>query len=259
MRILVVGDIVGKTGRKMVKNHIRALVRDESVDLVVANGENAAGGFGLTASVYAEIMACGVDFMTLGNHTWDKREILDFIDEEPRLVRPANFPPGTPGRGFLRTEVAGHSLLLINLMGRVFSGALLDCPFRLVDELVEREPADIVLVDMHAEATSEKTAMGYYLDGRATAVWGTHTHVQTADERLLPKGTAFITDVGMTGPQHSIIGMDPQLVLERMLTQRPNRFEVARGPGQLNGILIDADGPRATGIKRVVIHEQDGG
>lgn len=257
MRILFVGDVHGKPGRRAVARRVPALRRELGVDFVVANAENSAGGVGLTAKTAAELFEAGVDVLTGGNHTWAKREVYELLDSDPRLVRPANYPPGVPGHGSTVLRRGGLALAVLNLQGRVFMDPL-DDPFRVAQAEVERlrQQTPFVLVDFHAEATSEKMAMGYYLDGRVTAVVGTHTHVQTADERVLPGGTAYITDVGMTGPRDGVIGVDREAILQRFLTQLPARFEVAAGPVQFNAVLVEADGDgRATAIRR--IHEVD--
>jgi metallophosphoesterase (TIGR00282 family) len=260
VRVLFVADVVGKPGRSLLRECLPALRRERAVDLVVANGENAAGGAGLTPVVARELLSAGVDVLTLGNHAWDKRELAPAIDEFPQLLRPLNYPAGVPGRGALVARAPGGArLAVLNAMGRVFSPLHLDCPFRAVERALEElgpSPGP-VLLDFHAEATSEKVAMGWFLDGRVTAVIGTHTHVQTADATLLPKGTAYITDAGMTGPWVSSLGVDRDQVLERFLTQMPVRFEVAPGPRQFNGVLIEADDRtgRATGIEPLAWRE----
>jgi metallophosphoesterase (TIGR00282 family) len=255
MLILVVGDIFGKSGREIARRAIPALVEQRGIDLVIANVENAAAGFGVTGDIAETILGYGVDVMTSGNHVWDKKEVLDYIPREPRLLRPANFPPGAPGRGsHLARTRTGEPVGVVNLMGRVFM-APLDDPFavalREVDAL--RARARVIVVDFHAEATSEKIALGYHLDGRVTAVVGTHTHVQTADERILPKGTACLTDVGMTGPHDSIIGVAVEPALGRFLTGLPAKFDAATGPGRLNAVIVTADpaSGRATAIERL--------
>lgn len=244
VRILFVGDVVGKPGRHTLRRRLPELRRTYAPDLVVVNVENAAGGVGLTPPTAREFLAMGVDAMTLGNHAWDKRELAPAMDDFPQLLRPANFPPGTPGRGsmLVRTR-SGVRVGIVNAMGRVFSQAHLDCPFRALEQaLAEFEgQTPLILVDFHAEATSEKTAMGWFLDGRVTAVVGTHTHIQTADAAVLPGGTAYITDVGMTGPWLSCLGVERGRVLERFMTQMPVHFDVAPGPCQLNAVVVDAD------------------
>jgi metallophosphoesterase (TIGR00282 family) len=254
VRLLFVGDVVGRPGRRILREALPELRARYAPDCVVVNGENAAGGAGITPAVAEEIAALDVDAITLGNHTWDHRELIPAIDGLPKLLRPANYPPGTPGRGSMvvRTK-AGVAVGIISLMGRVFSAAQLDDPFRALDhelELVRAEGARVVLVDFHADATSEKQAFAWYADGRVTAVIGTHTHVQTADAAVLPGGTAYITDVGMTGPWLSVLGVDPQTVVEKFLTQMPVRFSVAKGPAMFNGALIDAD--EETGRARAI-------
>jgi metallophosphoesterase (TIGR00282 family) len=255
MRILFIGDIVGRPGRDLVRRGLAALVSYHSVDLVVANAENAAAGFGITREIGEQLLDAGVEVMTSGNHIWDKKEALDYIGIEPRLLRPANYPAGVPGNGhFVARTAGGVSVGVLNLMGRVFMLSI-DDPFavalREIDALHER--ARIVFVDFHAEATSEKIAMGWHLDGKATAVIGTHTHVQTADERILPRGTAYLTDVGMTGPHDSVIGVETEAVLGRFRTGLPARFETATGNPRLNGVIVDADEQtgKATDIERL--------
>ena len=255
MRILFIGDIVGKPGRQLVRTGLAALISRHAVDSVIANAENAAAGAGITREIGDELLDLGVDVMTSGNHIWDKREALAYIGTEPRLLRPANYPPGAPGNGsYVARSRGGISVGVINVMGRVFM-AQLDDPFSVVQRELDaiRQRARIVFVDFHAEATSEKIAMGWYLDGKVTAVVGTHTHVQTADERILPKGTAYMTDVGMTGPHDSIIGVEIEPSLSRFLTGLPSRFEVATGNPRLNAVLVEADetSGRAVDIERL--------
>lgn len=241
MRILFVGDIVGSPGRRAVQELVPRLVDRHLVDLVVANGENAAGGIGITPQVAEELLNLGVDVLTSGNHIWKHKEIVPYLEESERLLRPANYPPGTPGRGWTVVETAaGRRVAVLNLEGRVFMSPL-ECPFRTADRLLAELPQDVVavIVDFHAEATSEKQALGYYLDGRVSALIGTHTHVQTADERVLPGGTGYITDVGMTGPLNGVIGMKKEIILERFLSQRPQPFKVAAAQVQLQGVLLE--------------------
>jgi len=240
VKLLFIGDIVGQAGRKMVADHLDRLVDRHLIDLVVANGENAAAGFGLTVGVLHELFDAGVDVVTSGNHIWDKREINDALDREPRLLRPANYPPGQPGHGTgIYATAAGLKVGVVNLEGRVFMKNL-DCPFRAADQLVAelRQETPIILVDFHAEATSEKQALGYYLAGRVSAVVGTHTHVQTADERILDGATGYLTDVGMTGSRDAIIGNLKEPALERFLTQKPVRLEVAKKDPFLCAVLL---------------------
>lgn len=250
MRILMVGDVIGKPGRRAVKTLVPTLRQELSLDLVIANAENAAGGRGLTLSTAEELLLSGVDILTSGNHIWDQKEIIPYLDGELPLVRPLNYPASVLGRGYL---VRGQ-VLVINLMGRTFMASL-DCPFRAMDALLAelREQPPIIIVDMHGEATSEKMAMGWYLDGRVSAVLGTHTHVGTIDARVLPGGTAYVTDVGMTGPVNSVIGDDPQAVIQRFLTMLPTALPVAGGPVMLNSVVVEVNEytGKATRILRV--------
>ncbi|HVP65122.1 MAG TPA: TIGR00282 family metallophosphoesterase [candidate division Zixibacteria bacterium] len=265
MRILFVGDIFGRAGRTIVFDHLPAMVRSRNVDLVIANAENAAGGFGLTPQIAEEFFDLGIDVLTTGNHVWDKRELIDYFnasENEPyspakRVLRPANYPAGSPGVGMYEgTTRAGVPYAVINLQGRVFMTNI-DDPFRKADQLLAQTTARIIFVDMHAEATSEKVALGWYLDGRVTAVIGTHTHVPTADERLLPNGTAYQTDVGMTGPYDSVIGVQKEAIVNRFLTGMPSRFEAATGNVRLCAVQIDCNPEtgRATTIERVMLQE----
>ena len=243
MRALFVGDIVGSPGREIVRERLADLVSTRKIDLVIANGENAAAGFGITPRIAEELFGYGIEVLSGGNHSWDKREILEFMPHEPRLLRPANFPEHNPGRGiYVGTARNREKYAVINVQGRVFLPANED-PFRKTDELLATLTPDVgfVLVDVHAETTSEKIAFGWYLDGRATAVVGTHTHVTTADERVLPGGTAYITDVGMTGPHDGVIGMDRNGIIKKFLDGMPARFEVAQGNVQMNCVLIETD------------------
>jgi len=258
MRLLFIGDIVGRPGRELVRRGLRALIETHGVDLVIANAENAAAGFGITREIGDQLLEWGVDVMTSGNHIWDKREAIDYIGAEPRLLRPANYPAGVPGNGsYVARTHDGRSVGVVNLMGRVFMHDL-DDPFAVVQREIEalRSRARIIFVDFHAEATSEKVAMGWFLDGKVTAVVGTHTHVQTADERILPKGTAYLTDVGMTGPHDSVIGVEIEPALGRFLNAMPARFETATGNPRLNAVVIEAadDTGRATDIERLSYH-----
>ena len=255
MRILFIGDIVGRPGRELVRQGLQPIAEHHRIDLVIANAENAAAGFGITREIGEQLLDWGVDVMTSGNHIWDKKEALDYIGIEPRLLRPANYPAGAPGRGSYLVRTRDNvSVGVVNVMGRVFM-VNIDDPFAVVlkeiDELKQR--ARIVFVDFHAEATSEKIAMGWHLDGKVTAVVGTHTHVQTADERVLPRGTAYITDVGMTGPHDGVIGVDRSSILQRFMTALPQRFEPATENPRLNAVLVDADEASglATQITRV--------
>lgn len=256
MRILFVGDIVGRPGRLALRERLGRLIDTHCIDLVVANGENAAAGFGLTVDVAEELFSLGIDVMTTGNHIWDKKDILDMLDGEERLLRPANYPGDAPGSGAgIYRTAGGVSVGVINLEGRVFMKNL-DCPFQAADRLVEqiRQTTQVILVDIHAEATSEKAALGWYLEGRVSAVVGTHTHVQTADERVLPGGTAYISDVGMTGSRDGVIGMRREQVIEKFLNQRPTRFEICKKDPAINAVVIevDADSGRAVQIERIL-------
>jgi metallophosphoesterase (TIGR00282 family) len=243
MRILFIGDIMGKPGRELLRRGLAAIVDTHDIDLVLANGENSAAGFGVTPDIAKTLFEYGIDALTSGNHIWDKKEVLEYIAAEPRLLRPANFPASAPGRGRgLYRSRRGQAVGVVNVMGRVFM-APLDDPFAVVLKEIEalRAETRVVIVDFHAEATSEKIAMGWHLDGRATAVIGTHTHVQTADARVLPRGTAYITDVGMTGPHDSIIGIDTAAALSKFVTGLPSKFEVATANPRLNAVVITAD------------------
>jgi metallophosphoesterase (TIGR00282 family) len=234
--------VVGKPGRQAVRHLLPALRRRHEVDFAVVNLENAAGGSGFTPEIARELLDAGADCLTSGNHVWKKREAYGYIDSEPRVLRPANYPDGAPGRGYRLYVVGSHQIMVANLMGRIFMEPLL-CPFRTLDQIWERikDETTLFLVDFHAETTSEKVALGWYAAGRASAVIGTHTHVQTADERILPGGTAYLTDVGMTGPADGVLGVDADLVIEKFLTQMPVKFEVARGPAVLMAALLELD------------------
>ncbi len=262
MRILFVGDVVGQTGRRALRWGLRLLEAKHHPDLVVANGENSAGGNGLTPATVGEMFDAGCDVITTGNHVWDRGEIVPLLENEPRVLRPANYPPSTPGAGVCLVPARdGSQVAVVNLMGRVFMASV-DDPFRTVDAILEEIAgrAQGVIVDFHAEATSEKAAFAHYVDGRVSAVVGTHTHVPTADERILGGGTAFITDVGMTGPYDSIIGVEKSAVIERFLTGRPNRFVAAEGDARMASVLIDvspADG-KATSVRRIELRESEG-
>src|ERR1700704_2041205 len=261
IRLLFIGDIVGRPGRELVRQGLQAIVEHHQVDLVIANAENSAAGFGITREIGDQLLDWGVDVMTSGNHIWDKKEALDYIGAEPRLLRPINYPAGVPGNGsYLARTKDGVSVGVINAMGRVFM-LNIDDPFTRVLEEVDalRQRTRIIFVDFHAEATSEKIAMGWHLDGKVTAVVGTHTHVQTADERILPKGTAYLTDVGMTGPHDSIIGVEIEPALGKFLNALPARFETATGNPRLNAVIVDADEQtgRATDIERISLSVDD--
>jgi metallophosphoesterase (TIGR00282 family) len=256
MNILMIGDVFGESGRAAVARLLPGLRRQHAADLVVANVENAAGGFGVTPAYARAFLDQGVDVMTSGNHIWDKKEIVEYIAKENLLLRPANYPAGTPGVGWVTVKAGPHRVAVLNLMGRVFMNPI-DCPFRTADAILPelRRETSIILVDMHAEATSESVAMGWYLDGRVSAVVGTHRHVQTADERVLPGGTAYITDLGLTGPTDGVIGVDRDTIIQRFLTQMPARFEPAKGPAALHGVIItvDPESGRASSIHRLQV------
>jgi hypothetical protein len=263
VRILFIGDIFGRPGRTMVRDHLRQLIEGHDIDLTIANGENAAGGFGITPALAEELFDLGIEVITTGNHVWDKRELMEYLNtglrelSSParRVLRPANYPAGTPGAGFYQgTTRAGVPYAVINLQGRVFMASI-DDPFRVADSLLAGITAKVVVVDMHAEATSEKIAAGWYLDGRVTAVIGTHTHVPTADNRVLTKGSAYITDVGMTGPWDSVIGIQKELIISRFLNGMPARFDAASGDPRLCAAVIecDQDTGRARSIERIMI------
>lgn len=256
MRVLMIGDIVGQPGRTIVEALLARIKENYQIDLTIANGENAAGGIGITEPVARELFSLGIDVLTMGNHVWDKREVFDFIDRESRIVRPLNYPQSPPGKGSIILKVNnGSKAGIISLSGRVYMGDL-DCPFQTVAAEVARLRSEtpLIIVDFHAEATSEKIAMGWYLDGLVSVVAGTHTHVQTADERVLPGGTAYITDLGMTGPYNSVIGVKKELVLAKFLTQLPTRFSVAGGDMVFSGAVIDIDDTtgRANTVSRIM-------
>ncbi|HEU5319799.1 MAG TPA: TIGR00282 family metallophosphoesterase [Methylomirabilota bacterium] len=254
MNILMVGDVFGESGRAALAALLPRLRQAHAIDLAVVNVENAAGGFGVTPAMARQFLEQGADVLTSGNHIWDRKEVVEYITRENLLLRPANFPAGTPGVGHVTVKAGPHRVAVLNLMGRVFMLPI-DCPFRKADELLPelRRDTAVILVDMHCEATSESQAMGWYLDGRVSAVVGTHRHVQTADERVLPGGTAYITDLGMTGPTEGVIGVDRELIIQRFLSQMPVRFEPARGPAALHGavIVVDPDTGRASDIRRL--------
>ncbi len=243
MRVLFIGDIVGSPGRRIIHDRLADILAQQQIDLCIANCENSASGFGITPRLSDELFQAGIEVLSGGNHIFDRKEIFDYFPHEPRLLRPANFPDGAPGSGlFIGAAKNGVKYAVLNLQGRTFM-APLDCPFRAADRELARIPPDvkIVLVDMHAETTSEKQAMGWYLDGQVSAVIGTHTHVATADERVLPRGTAYITDVGMTGPHDSVIGMEKDAIIRRFIESLPARFEVAANDIQMNCVLLDLD------------------
>lgn len=260
MRIMLVGDVVGRAGRRAFRTHTPRLRTERKIDVVIVNGENSAGGKGFTRKALDELYAGGADIVTSGNHVWDKKDVFDFIEDEPFLVRPANYPEGTPGKGYCIFPFKARNIAVVNLSGRSFMPPL-DCPFQKAEEILAEigDTADIVVLDFHAETTSEKLAMGYYLDGRADIVVGTHTHVQTADERILPHGTAYITDLGMVGTHASILGVRSDLVVKKFLTGMPVRFEMAEGPAEYAAVIADIDdaGRRRTRIERVMIREEE--
>ena len=259
MNILCVGDVVGKPGRKMVEDLLPGLREEFSLDCVIVNVENAAGGSGLTPRIADHFFRMGCDVLTLGDHVWDRPELIEYFVQQSRLIRPANFPEGAPGVGWCIVETpAKQKVAVVSLLGRVFIKYYPDCPFKAVDAILEKLRAETknIIVDFHAEATSEKVAMGWFLDGRVSAVVGTHTHVQTADERVLPAGTAYITDLGMTGPQDSVIGQVKEKIISRFLTGMPVRFEVAQDHPVLCGTVIDIDDE--TGLARGIIRIQRG-
>ncbi len=254
MKILFLGDIVGRPGRDIVGEILPGYRKKNAIDFVIANGENAAGGSGVTPKVAEQLFKSGIDVMTSGDHIWKRREIYDYINRTDKLIRPANYPRGVPGQGSTLVEAKGIKVAVINIIGRVFMEAV-ECPFVRVKEEIERLSAEtpVIIVDIHAEATSEKVAMGWFLDGLVSAMIGTHTHIQTADEKVLPKGTAYITDCGMTGPYDSVIGRKKEQVIERFVTQLPTRFEMATDDAQMHGVMVEIDENtgKALGIKRV--------
>jgi hypothetical protein len=260
LNILFIGDIVGALGRRTVRELLADLKKQFKVDLTIANGENSAHGYSITEKIYHELTEMGIDAITMGNHMWEKKEIIPKISIFERMVRPANYPPGAPGRDHLIIDVAGVKVGIINLLGRVFMQCM-DCPFQAAEKLVSKlkDQTKIIIVDMHAEATSEKNAMGFFLDGKVTAVVGTHTHVITADERILPNGTGFISDIGMVGARDSIIGMNKEQIIKRFLTQMPEKFEPTEtGKCLFNAVLIkiDAESGKALEITKIIkIHE----
>ncbi|MCQ4574762.1 MAG: TIGR00282 family metallophosphoesterase [Candidatus Brocadiales bacterium] len=260
--VLVLGDVVGQPGRDIIENRLPALLKEEKIDFAVANAENAAGGSGITQDAARQLFASGLNVLTTGDHVWKKKEAIPVLETESRILRPANYSPLAKGRGWVVVKThLGPDIAIINLLGRVFMSPI-DCPFRAVDRILKEVSgrAQIIIVDIHAEATSEKVAMGWYLDGRVSAVVGTHTHIQTADERVLPESTAYITDLGMTGPYHSVLGRNKDHVLKFITTQMPTRFEVAKEDVRMSGVIItvDASTGKAEGIKRLVVHENNG-
>jgi metallophosphoesterase (TIGR00282 family) len=263
MNILIIGDVVGSPGRAIMKRALAKVFRRWDVEYCIANVENAAGGFGITREIADELMALGVDCMTSGNHIWDKKEIVPIIDQMPYLLRPANYPPDQPGNGSHvgRTKDSRVPVATLNLSGRVFMNGSIDDPFRIAKEEVARlrKEAAVIIVDMHGEASSEKTALGYFLDGTVSAVVGTHTHVPTCDHRILPKGTAYCTDLGMTGPYDSVIGVEADVIVKRFVTGMPGRFETAKNDPRLAAVVVTVDpsSGRATAIDRMLVGEAD--
>ncbi len=254
MKILAVGDIVGNAGVKELQRQLPQVKEKHNIDFTIVNGENAAEGMGITEKNFQDMLKAGTDIITMGNHTWGKKDIFKFIDH-PQIIRPANYPEGVVGKGYQVVEKNGKKIAVVNLIGRVDLPVLSENPFLKAKEMVQelQNKADLIFVDFHAEATAEKIAMGYYLDGKITALFGTHTHVQTADETILPKGTAYITDIGMTGPQNSVIGMDINVSIKRFETTLPERYRVAEGKTMFHGIVIEIDDTtnRAIGIQRI--------
>lgn len=255
MRILFIGDIVGQPGRSVLENNLRRLQDEEHIDFTVANGENAAGGFGMDLRCFESIVASGVDAFTMGNHTFDNKGILSFIDREERIIRPLNLPADAPGRGyFTYTLPKGQRLTLVNLMGRIYNNTPLSCPFQTLDHLLQeiKLKDSAILVDFHGDATSEKVCFAHYINGRVSAVLGTHTHIQTADARILSRGTAYITDAGMTGAYDSCLGMDKEAAIAKFTNTVTKRLKPAAGERQINGIVVEMDAyNRATNIKRI--------
>ena len=258
IKILAFGDVVGKPGRKSLLDHVSVLRKKYGADLVIANGENSAGGSGIDEKCATEIHNAGVDVITLGDHTWQKKEIYSYLeDEKNKCIRPANYPEGAPGKGYTILKVKDKNVAVINLIGRVFIQQFVDCPFQTVDRLLEGAVAnaDIIICDMHAEATSEKLAMAHYLDGRVSFVFGTHTHIQTADEQILPNGTGYITDLGMCGPKNSVLGLSTQVSIDRFITGMKHSYELGEGKGTVSGIFaeIDTDSKKTIKVERIAI------
>lgn len=242
MKILAIGDLIGSVGIKKLKTELNGIRNREKIDFVIVNGENSAEGMGITQKNFEDILSTNVDVITMGNHTWGKKDIFKFIDH-PKLIRPANYPKGVVGKGYGIYECNGKKIAVINLIGRVYINILSENPFLVAKQIVKKieDKVDIIMIDFHAEATGEKITMAYYLDGEVTAVFGTHTHVQTADEKILPKGTGYISDIGMTGPKNSALGMDVDVVIKRFETALPERYKIAKGEAMLNGVIFDID------------------
>jgi len=260
LKLLITGDVCGRPGRAAFAKYTPQLKRQYGVDIVIVNGENSAGGKGVTRKSLDALYHGGADIVTTGNHVWDKKEVLDIIDSEPFLIRPANYPEGTPGKGWCIYPFKAKNIGVLNLSGRAFMPPM-DCPFQRVEDILREmhDQCDIIVLDIHAETTSEKMAMGWYLDGRVQAVVGTHTHIQTADARILPKGTAYITDLGMVGPWNSVLGVKTECILEKFTTCRPVRFDLADGPNVYSAVVVDIDDKtnKACSIERVFITEED--
>jgi metallophosphoesterase (TIGR00282 family) len=258
MRILAVGDIVGKAGIQKLKDCLPKIIEDNMIDFVIVNGENAADGMGLTEKQYRDILSLNVNVVTMGNHTWGKKEIFNYINEN-QIIRPANYSPNNPGHGYGIFECKGKKICVINLIGRTGMAVLTDNPFLKAKEIINevKDKVDIIIVDFHAEATAEKLALAYYLDGRVNVVFGTHTHVQSADERILDKGIGYITDIGMTGPYDSVIGMDKEAALKRFLTSIPERYKLATGNCMFNGVVFDIDDNTGKVVNVYRINERD--
>lgn len=256
MKILAVGDIVGKTGVQMLKYKLPKILKEYDIDFVIVNGENAADGMGLTEKLYKEILSVGTDVVTMGNHTWAKKDIFSFIEDE-KIIRPANYPDNNPGKGYRIFECKNKKIAVINLIGRVTMSVLSENPFLEARKIIDsiKNTVDIIVIDFHAEATAEKIALAYYLEGDATIIFGTHTHVQTADEQILENGTAYITDIGMTGPKVSVIGMDTKVSIKRFETSLPEKYRIAEGEGILNACVFDIDDytNEAIGVQRIYI------
>ncbi len=260
MNILIIGDICGSPGRQATKKYIEKIKIEYGIDFVIANGENSAGGVGITKPVLDELYSLGIDVVTTGNHIWDKKDVFEFIEEEPYLVRPANYPQTSPGQGFCIYDYQSIKIGIINISGRTFMPAL-DCPFQVVDTILAKIKTlcDIIIVDFHAEATSEKMAMGWYLDGKVSAVVGTHTHIQTADERILTKGTGYITDLGMVGPWNSILGVEKEIIINKFITALPTKFNLAKGPNVFSAVVLKVDetNGECVDICRILLKEEE--
>lgn len=253
MNIMMIGDICGQPGRRTAAHFIPLLKEKYNLNLIIANGENSAGGVGITANVLKELFSMGIDSITTGNHVWDKKEVFDFIDLESNLIRPANYPPGTPGRGYHILSVQGRNVAIINLLGRVFMPPI-DCPFRTASEILSeiKDTCEVMIIDFHAEATSEKLSLGWYLDGQVSCIAGTHTHIQTADERILPQGTAYISDIGMVGTLNSVLGVDKESVIKKFLTGLPTRFTVATGNESIFCAIIIKIDPSSNKVNEII-------